>query len=105
MYWIYPLPRKCLAEIEKRHIVETCFTSHNKWFMFGPQLTPQGNIGRVICNAHLLFLIMFGRQNYVALLCVGLRSVKSGIAGANDNELFCFEHTERPFHQFLIKMD
>lgn len=77
MYWIYPLPRECLAEIEKRHIVETCFTSHNKWFMFGPQLTPQGNNGRVICNAYPLYLIMlFGRQHYVALLCVGLRSLE-----------------------------
>lgn len=46
--------------------------------------------------------MLFGRQHNVALLGVRL-SVKSGVVGANDNELFCFEHTERSIYHFLIK--
>lgn len=72
--------------------------------MFGPRLTPQGNIrlGYLQCSPAISDNVVWQAALRSSVVCRAQRSVKSGVVGANDNELFCFEHTERPFHQFLI---
>lgn len=91
-----------LAEVEYRHTVESCFTSHNKWLMFGSRLTPRGNIqlSYLQCSPVISDNVVWQIGLCSSVVC---RAEKCEVVGANDNAFCCFEHTEWSFHQFLIK--